>query len=347
MSTELFGRLIGHVSSIDLTNSGNRWITRKSDADANFLTSASLEKIRLSKNLGAARMEFSGNVVFAFVGIPTEGHDTLEGLTPIEITPAYFQLAVDALNLRPVATESEIRDALEFESDRTPGYSGHSLEQISPLFPAVSCWLATSDDLYLNDVNRTLGSAICRLKVETPLEIPNHLIEEFDRCFINSDQNFPFHLLIQALVSSFWSTQFVEIYRAVEQLFPAHYASELKLSLNLPHEQALVEISRALHNTVGWRPQEDLSLRHLLSHVSKSSLSRVKACLGLNDDNEDFQSVANRVYKIRNSSVHYRSFGESISLSEENWSSLNQCMLVIADELYSKFGPLFFQKEQT
>lgn len=343
LSIELFSKLISAVDSIDLGGTGNRWIERESAQDADLLATGDTRPLRLGRRLGALLITHNGDNFLALTGVPNMSSLALDGLTHRPPSPALFQLAVSQLDLRPSASSSLIRDALEGRSDRVAGYNGHQLREIEPLFDPISFWEIGANFIYAKDIRRILGSAICRSGFELPLAITDDLRRKFDNLFTSGDDHLPFALLLQALLAAFWQTQFVEIYRCVEQLFPAELLLSLKKQFRM--RRSLRDINERINRSLNWRPREDTAIRTLFEYVSRNTAEEFRVAFNLPAGQQDLRSaISTETYKLRNSVVHYRSTSNTVILSDNNWNNINFAMLNLSDELYARYAADFFGK---
>lgn len=341
MSHQFFARILGAVTDIDLTDSGARWIIRESERDSIFMAEAEVETLRLGRRLGTSILEHEGERIAVFAGLDGQLSLQLEGLAQRESSPALFQLAALSLDLKPTATTSEVRDVMEGRSNQADDYVGHDLKEIENLFQDLTYWNIDSNYIYTQDIHRLTGAAICKFNFETPLPIEEPLKILFERIFRESDEHLPYSLLLQAVLASFWQTQFVEIYRCIEQLFPAQKV--LLLRKKLRSKRKLGDINLFLAESLSWRPHEDSSLMSLVDVCPQDLIDEFFIAFEMDHAAEDYRkSISNRIYRTRNSIVHYRSSDSLVKYSDERWQRINSALLKLADELYKTFGSLYF-----
>jgi hypothetical protein len=340
MSGELFNRLVSAAPEF-ASGDNARWIKRKSDNDAKILSKARADAVRLGRHLGACLLDYDGRTYIILVGLGGLEY-TITGLSACTSTPALFQLAVSGLDLTPTATEAEIRNALQDQDSSQEDYDGHELDAIEPLFPHMTYAEVTDHaSLFLKDVYRVLGIAICKSGYELPLDLDEESRKAFVDVFENSSEHYPIHLALQGLVASFWQTQFVEIYRTIERLFPVIPVS--KLSKRISFSNPTIELNSALYDTLGWRPKEDGALENLVRLLPKDIIESYRQSFGIQPDAENLNTLVSRhIYNTRNSVVHYRGLNDAATLSDEQWQSIIQLTCRFSIHIYQRLAAQYF-----
>lgn len=340
MSSELFNRLVSAAPEFVSGNNG-RWIKRKSDADADILTRARADAVRLGRHLGACLVDYNGHTHIILVGLG-DLEFTISGLSACDSTTALFQLAVSKLDLSPTASEAAIRDALQGQDSSHQDYDGHDLDTIEPLFPQMTYAEVTDQEsFFLKDVYRILGVAICKSGYELPLDLSSDSRELFVDIFENSSEHFPIHIALQALVASFWQTQFVDIYRTVERMFPV--ITVLELSRKIAYRQPKIDLNTALSEILGWRPKEDGALESLVRTLPKEIVEGYRQCFEIPHETKDINSeVSRKIYRTRNSIVHYRGPEDTEKLSSDQWQGIIQLTCRFAMHVYDRLASQYF-----
>jgi hypothetical protein len=336
VSNELFGRLIAAAPGLDLGTAA-RWITRLSEEDADLLAKAKTDGLKLGRKLAVACRKYDGRQFVSLIGFDNVSLD-IDGLQRIDPSPAHFQLTVLAVDLNPTGSEAEIRDALEGRDKSDSTYAGHDLSEIDALFPSIDYFEILPDaPIAALDMDRLLGLAICKSNFEAPLNLAKELREVFTDIFETAPPNYPAFLALQGLVSAFWQTQYLELYRTIEQLFPAHAVSTLAAKIaysDTPHS-LFSELNRAL----GWRPQEEGALERLVSDVPTDIIEIMRQVFGVPSEKENWKTLVSRqIYAVRNSNVHFRGAVDGFYLSELDWTKLNTAMGRMSLHLYSAIG---------
>lgn len=342
MSKELFARLAAAAPDV-VPIEGQRWIKRESDEDAELLGKADVEFLRLSRQLGASLIKRGENRFVASIGLP-DTEFTVDGLEPAQPTPALFQLAILDLDVTPSASESEIREILQGQSDNDPEYEGHDLTQIEPLFPNISYFKIIDDDEYFDDIGRILGVLICQSEVSLPLEISDGIRSAYVDIFKNSSSSYPTVLALQGLLAAFWQTQYIEIYRTIEQLFPATMMKAF--SDKIGFKGANLTLNRHTAETLGWRPKEEGALEALVRSLPSHTLEEFRQAFGIDSTLDDMPAhVSRALYRLRNSIVHYRGPTELSSISLTDWQKIVESICKFSLHAYATFGRTYFHSE--
>lgn len=139
------------------------------------------------------------------------------------------------------------------------------------------------------------------------------------------------HSLYRALTAAHWVHAYLEIYRCVEAFFPEPYMKELSTLLAVDRA---VNLQGALVEVLNWRPKEDSALEKLLRGFDGGKLENLRLLfecgLATNRENQA-DSLAKRVYRLRNEIAHHRrDLGGGVI---QNWRPLISGLLAILRDL--------------
>lgn len=344
MSKDLFGRLEARAPEF-ASSDASRWIKRLSDEDSELLAKADIDTVRLGRHLGGCHITHRDMQVVSIVGLSDHEYN-IEGLYEIDATPALFQLTILSLELSPTETDAEIRDALEGQDSSVQDYDGHELDQIANLFPPVSYFaVEKSGSTFLSDIRRVLGIAICKSEYDLPLDLRDPVRLSFIEVFEGSSDQYPVTLALQGLVSAFWQTQFVEIYRTIEQLFPAK--SLKTLADKIGYRGANSTLRLELADALGWHPREDGALSSLVNDLPGEIIEQYRQVFGIPSDAKDLPAaVAKNIYQTRNAIVHYRGPNELGQISEANWRLIIEATCRFSVHAYSTVSRSYFANSE-
>lgn len=108
--------------------------------------------------------------------------------------------------------------------------------------------------------------------------------------------------LLAAAVAGTWGHAFLEVYRAIEILFPVmcveDFLATLPPAAAAAPRQALLE---ALENTLQWRLRQETALKRLVGKLPKPVTDSLAQRIGVGADAE---KVATAIYKARNGIAH-------------------------------------------
>jgi hypothetical protein len=192
---------------------------------------------------------------------------------------------------------------------------------------------------------------------------------------VNGVSSIPFDIVFNGL-SHFNNPKFLflDLYRALERLYSRSYVLELNslLETNINHDK----LNKCVEKATGWRPSEDTELKGLISKLQSSTIinlynelleaksldlsrkmikdeeTELDALIETGAVESSIQSkreknvkskakiIGDRIYKIRNSMVHYRViFDDYIKLDDVYVVNSVMCRLV--NDIYSKFDDTF------
>ncbi len=295
----------------------------------------------MNRRCSAARIEFAEKATYAVSGV-SFGETLPEGLQEIEPTPGLFAAFAHTAGLKPNATSSMIRNILEDQHSGISGYEGHDLYQILGLYPNIKFLSPNSDYYYTEQIERVLGLILCGSSDNYGLDYSIKTSEKFYSIIESGSEHIPYPLIIQSLLSLTWEYSFTNLYRCVEQLFGVPHLRELKSKW--PSVMSINKISELIEDILSWRPREEDALSALLNIVNSSTVETLSLCVdrsGFNNDLHNAAYAAKRIYKLRNSCVHYRPWTQTGSIDVADWDEIIYLMLSIVLELYDKLGEEF------
>ncbi len=193
------------------------------------------------------------------------------------------------------------------------------------------------------------------------------------RTFENGSEILPFKKIIKSLLYYDEPKHlFLEVYRCIERLYslPAMEKLKEKLKDNANVEEVCVfTLSEVVENAIGWRQSEEAGLKMLITDISDSELDSAlqffdktslntglldieadsKEAIQIEDDKrkQDKLSelkvkkanfIAKRIYKSRNSFVHFREVHATPYVEEEGIPYLCNLLFFLLDPIYSEFN---------
>lgn len=348
MSRALFERLIvaaDQRGAVVQAEEQARFIKRLSVADSLLMAEAEASVLSLSRSRKLVRIRWEGDtfiVVFGF-GEPDPVPLALEYW---DITPGIFAIGVLEANLppSPSVTGAEIRNAIEVEHAGVAGYEGHELAAIASLFPVCLTLRVSSPEPYVASDYRILGALLARSYSDGPLHIDPPTLQRIASLFESGPEFVPYHNLLQGLLSFSWENFFLETYRCLEQLYAQPRVTAL-MSV-WPSLLATKQVVALLEQHLSWRPKEDEALAGLIGVCDSASVQSICTAFGVLPSavggGHSSEMVAARIYKLRNSIVHYRPIHESVRKPDDEWNALLYAMLGVVDDVYTKLGSRFF-----
>lgn len=171
---------------------------------------------------------------------------------------------------------------------------------------------------------------------------PDRLINKFDKSVLSTytdisligSDNISFGLVLSSLLSTSFKHTFLELYRLLERIFPVSYLKDFhEISKS---NLSFIEFSSKLESITSWRPKEDEALSKIFE------LTEASTRLYFDTFFKSSSMLQNQVqykffYKLRNSIVHFRTFHDSIDLTDSQWNKLIHATLYLLDEHYIKY----------
>lgn len=303
-----------------IKNSGTaRWITTDKTIDRSILKSAQISTyLSFASRIKIARFNFGNSALFCTVGFDLP--DQINDLTEVEVGGGILTMVLAELSPAPTESTLSIKNVVEaLDRDSDSSYVGHDPNLIWGLYPPIRCF--STDDLS-NDETERVFFKICladlsraQLWMDEPLKDTLQLIT------VLSPTAIPYRTLSRSIFDTDPSALFMALYRCIEALYAYSHASKLVNKLNI--KASWTEVASTLEDTLGWRPREAESLASLLEIGIKEDLQTVMNALNEKQPEGETNLVtwsSKRIYKLRNSLVHYRPLHQDFELDSVNWN---------------------------
>ncbi len=344
LSNKFFSRLINHASvadvSIEAADSG-RWIKKLSDDDQALMTSADCKDVlKLTRTLRAVHLTLADKRWLVCWGF-SELQSIPEGLLPTNITPALLCLSVEEADITPAASALKIKEAIEAFHKDQDGYEGHDLEDVLPLFGDCQAFCIEPDFEYTSTFPRLIGLVYISSYFDGPMELSDKTLEDIAGLFETGSKYLPYELLLQGVLSISWRGFFLELYRCIEQLFPAAVLPGFVDDLG--EKRPLIELAKILETRLSWRPRENEALIELLKVLDEAELDVFRKALAIqiDEDVEPRVAVGRRVYALRNGFVHFRPALEDNAIAKIDIDLLLQAMMSFVMKAYDRHASRF------
>jgi hypothetical protein len=341
MSKELFDSITAYAVQLDQQfpiDAGDRWIRRLSDADADLMSKADVTALPLNMATSVVRIAYGDDLYYSLNGFSISD-EFPDGLLLTESTLGLFSTSILAAKIQPNATAAQVRDILEYQSSLVDGYEGHDLSVIEGLFPKLIFLRAGRKYEYTSSLERVAGSCLTRSYDGAPLAISRVTLRKLETLFQIAPEATPLLLPLQGLLSFTWQSIFMELYRCIEQLYSVPRL--LALTKDWKYDKSLHKLSVLVETALGWRPKEDDALRDLLEKGNAELLPIVVGALaraGEQPPEVSAESAARRIYKLRNSCVHYRPTTQETPRADAEWDAIISVMADCVVDLYDKLG---------
>ena len=180
-----------------------------------------------------------------------------------------------------------------------------------------------------------MGVLLSAFYGQGPIELSDEALKSLKDLYEAGSNHVPFRNIVQGHLAMTWSGLFLELYRAIEQLYSVPKLTNLTDEWASP--KPFYELAELLENQLGWRPKEEDALRELIESCGGSLLDMLTSELCPNAENKA-QAAAKAIYKQRNSLVHFRSAMPEQDYSTEQWNNRICLMIKLVSHLYERHG---------
>ncbi|EKN4021952.1 hypothetical protein PGT05_012345 [Yersinia enterocolitica] len=245
-------------------------------------------------------------------------------------TGMLMALVIDSgLKPNPLLSEDVVVENLLSQHD-SDDYKGHELDDLLYGVESLSVFEIGKNSAFYDNSHLEIGYYIYS-SFDWLIHLPlKELIERARGIFISTSK-IPKDNLFLFLTSIHWKHAYLELYRCIEGLYSIPRAIALKEKLNLDIKAS--EIAMHCSKELGWRRKEEESLYQLFNLMSLDSIKgtgidKVSFMRDLLSEAEKEHShakvcetLAKRIYKIRNQLVH-QGVSDSINVLDEDWPIL-------------------------
>ena len=324
---------------VSLSNAATpRWIASENKHRYAMRMAAVRTSVALSTVRKLARIELGPKVFICTVGF--DNPNPLIDAVELAVDAAFLTIVLAELAPRPRATASEIRNIVEagdLNSDNT--YQGHDPDLIGSLFAPIRVFEtpALAEEETWKSFFRVCVEE-CEFSeswIESGLASTLKLIGDLD------PNKIPYRVLCRSIFDADPTSFFLALYRCLEALYAFSGARRLidSLGMSMPWDN----VAAALETELGWYPREENSLTQLLGMAAIQDLESINALLGDANDDASLDSTRNRaarrIYRLRNSIVHYRPVHSNVVFDGIDWNKTCERMANIAIYIYSEvFG---------
>ena len=311
-----------------------RWIGSSPDeAHQRFLiegTVGAIQRYGAIRRLALVTVESTFYV--ACVGFVNEvEHDHL---SVMEVDGAHATVILSELSVRPSASAAQVYNAIGGHDNSTDAYNGHEVKAICSLFPDIRLykmidldasqawavyWLLCLEECAIGDswISQDLSDALRELTDDREIGLP-------------------YEVLARSVFDQDPGSLYLALYRCIEALYG--YRACSKLAANLATELAMHEaiswrvLAERLNEDLGWYPKEAAALNDLLALCDHEILDRVLNCFEETPSEDSVRAAVcgRRVYRLRNSLVHFRPGQEAVESQTVKWEEVCRVMADLA-----------------
>ncbi len=290
--------------------------------------------VKYRPDVGGCTYELDGMRYFAcYSESDMELPDDVGGqLVPVDLDAGVWTALIFELAVIPNSNKSalDVYDEILFVDEGPEVPRPVSFSTVECCFPKIRVFEIDQESVFFDvDVNKILGYFLIG-NVRPSLKFSGGTIAEFKLTFQNSSHELPYELVVHAYGSSHFKNSFVDLYRCVEKLYPIPSLSKLKETVL--RDECSIELAAILESTISWRPIENNALEQLFKYLPESLRSEIETLAG--QVNGAPAGAHNFIYRLRNSTVHYRKALGTLVVEDVQWDQLIGIMLRVIQNLY-------------
>lgn len=287
--------------------------------------------LKFGHHRSLSRLRAGGEYFIALLGFEFESE--LSQLTLIDSNPGISVCLLSEVAPRPIASPANIWNIVEASSADESDYSGHDIEQVEGLFPAIRVFRCTEpiDDDSTWQLFLMLSAEECQRGGSW---IDDDLAGAISTLAELNIPSLPYAAISRSMFDLDPRSLYMALYRCIEATYA--YESCRKLVSRLSLSASWLELAVALESEVGWHPQEASNLNLVLQYALDEDLEEVCDCLSV-DGAADLHVAAGRaIYRLRNRIVHFRPGGEPFDVDSIDWNRLCKCLVMIVFNVFSR-----------
>jgi hypothetical protein len=326
--------------SMSLESAGQvRWIATES-ADRVVLKEFDLSRVfKISPVRALARFDRFPDSLFVLIGFD----DGVESrwLTPVDVGAGLLTAVIAEVRPQPTVSPLQVKQIVDAEDKRTPGYAGHGADGIATLFPSLKAFCGYN--LSKDEDDRIIYDFVLS---ETGLSsnwVDDALCKALGQLTELNLHGIPYLTVARSMLDCDRASLFLALYRCLESLYAHAGANRVRSRFGLT--QSWSEVAVALEAELGWRPTEWQSLESLMAMGAKQDLEAIRDSISPafpgNPPAELVRAASDYLYKLRNSAVHFRPAHSIVNHGVVDWGRLCQACATLIAYVYSEiFGSL-------
>ncbi|TDG30645.1 hypothetical protein [Paracraurococcus ruber] len=350
MNRDIFDRLstIAEESGFPVPNKDRpRWVNTNNLDDAELLAKAKIvQSLFLTRRIRALLVEHQNIRRFLISDIPAL-EDESDVFQAEEITGGLFLISISKMNLDPVAPGASIVEAIGSYYQGVSGYDGYNHGLISFLYPPVTSYEVNTAHVFSADLNRIIGSFLCQSTFRWVLPLEDTTLQALRSLFEAGNSQIPYRNVLQGILSIFWHSLYLDLYRCLERLYFIPRVKNLVPYFQNPISPE-TRIAVLLETHLSWRPREDEALKSLVAKCSEALLRQAMIDWGViiepdsNGDPPTLDRISSKltatIYELRNAIVHFRPIHQTVEKDDATWNRIIRSLIEIICEVYDFFN---------
>jgi len=238
--------------------------------------------------------------------------------------------------------EDEIYTDFEYFSSNQKKIRKHSFEKLKGYFEDFKIFKILDDDFFLNhngklDIFNLLSFLLIEKNSMGRVPFEEQSLSKFYDISIEKNPYIPYEFIMESLLAIRWKHIFKDLYRCIEALYAFPKAQKFIEDIEYPNIMEIEKVILSLEEKLGWRPTEQQALQELLTFLDEKSIENFLIVYPYDGDKK-VEYIAKKIYRLRNSLVHYRKalYSEENNLSDEQWNQLIRSMLIFIQKIYKE-----------
>lgn len=215
----------------------------------------------------------------------------------------------------------------------------YNFKEIQPYFPKVDVWRIDNKFVVNDELLYSIYiSYLCNSEFKFYLDFSEDTLESFFELCDDDTGKILGENIYSAITSTHWRHSFLELYRCLENLYFFPTLRELDKLFS-----GKVECTKIFESfdIISWKPKEEDAICDLIKTASlRAYLENFKTALDvvqLNDTADETNILARKIYKLRNSIVHWRFYQKPI-FSNLDWNNIIKYMCELILDIYSSYN---------
>jgi len=316
-----------------------------------FLGASNLEVDYILNNVKIGKFSYGKDEYFLITQVdPNDPKtktalDSLEakGIVEQEINAGLFMFLVTDAKLEKTSPLSSAELEQNIFYDQYEGdYQGHDFSDLIKYFENFSVFKIEAGSAFIGREYTETGYFICS-QFDKFIRLPIQSLVNNYFTILQEQSAVPKENVFLSLTATHYKHAFIELYRCIEVLYVM--PRSLKLKARLAYANPAYELAVHCVSELGWRKQEEDSLCRILKDIDEAVIaaSGIQGASFANPDwafdgtdlsKKSHETLAAKIYKIRNQFVHQLNLNQETTIEDSDWIILIQFTLNVIKDAY-------------
>lgn len=271
------------------------------------------------------------------------GHLGATGIIEQEINAGLFLFLVTDAKLQRISPLSlAVLEQNIFFDQYDSDYQGHDFSDLMKFIENFTVFKIEANSAFSGRDYTETGYFICS-QFDKFIRLPIQPLVNDYLAILQEQSAIQKENVFLSLTATHYKHAFIELYRCIEVLYVL--PRSIKLKAKLAYTKPAYELASYCVNELGWRKQEEDSLCRILKDIDVAVIaasgiqSASFAVPGWSFDGTDTQkksheTLATKIYKIRNQFVHQLNPDQEIAIADSDWNILIRFTLDVIKDAY-------------